>query len=371
MPGVCLRSWCASLTTAFPFSSSSPTFNSPTPGVARPITSLAYTEPRCAKPTSSRASQSTLAPPSMTSTGWPAVGNGVPIAARATPSCTRSSSVAAAMTAPVFPADRKASEWPFFCSPSPIPMEERGLLLIGAGGLSPLPTTSGASTRSSRAPSTSPCDLSAASMSAVRPTSWMRKVGGSSRSACTAPSISTRGALSPPIASSAMRITSVLDCHPLLAAVVAAGRTDAVRPLQVATPGARLERDVRRLVVRAAGTLFPFGGPSLRYGHGWSFSVARLALESGERLPARIPGRRAAAGARVQVFATARAQPAATLPAHHPRRHGEQQLLAHRGPEIDLRRVVRQRVGVRVLLGVGVFCKQRADVGRNGQGDRR
>src|SRR5881409_3653631 len=82
MPGVCLRSWCASLTTAFPFSSSSPTFNSPTPGVARPITSLAYTEPRCAKPTSSRASQSTLAPPSMTSTGWPAVGNGVPIAAR-------------------------------------------------------------------------------------------------------------------------------------------------------------------------------------------------------------------------------------------------------------------------------------------------
>src|SRR2546425_12920360 len=154
----------------------------------------------------------------------------------------------------------------------------------------------------------------------------MRNVGGSSRSACTTPSTSTRGALSPPIASSAMRITSVLDCHPLLAAVVAAGRTDAVRSLQVATPGARLERDVRRLVVRAAGTLFPFGRPSLRYGHGWSFSVARLALESGERLPARVPGRRAAAGAPGQGFAPARGQPPATPPAHPPPPHGRQQL---------------------------------------------
>src|SRR3989442_536895 len=32
MLGVCMRSWCASLTTALPFSSSSPTFRSPTPG---------------------------------------------------------------------------------------------------------------------------------------------------------------------------------------------------------------------------------------------------------------------------------------------------------------------------------------------------
>src|SRR5207245_1127682 len=124
--------------------------------------------------------------------------------------------------------------------------------------------------------------------------------------------------LSPPIASSAMRITSVLDCHPLLAAVVAAGRTDAVRPLQVATPGARLERDVRRLVVRAAGTLFPFGGPSLRYGHGWSFSVARLARECGERVPARIPRRRARAGARVRLLPAARAQPEAAPRAGRP-----------------------------------------------------
>src|SRR3989442_8305862 len=148
-----------------------------------------------------------------------------------------------------------------------------------------------------------------------------------------------------------MRITSVLDCHPLVPAVVAAGRTDAVRPLQVAAPWARLERDVRRLVVRAAGTLLPFRCPSLRDGHGRSFSVAGLALESGERLPARIPRRRAAAGARVQVFATARAQPAAILSAHYPLPHRQPQPLAHPGPESEPRPVLRHRGGVRVLPG--------------------
>src|SRR5437660_12425899 len=91
----------------------------------------------------------------------------------------------------------------------------------------------------------------------------MRNVGGSSRSACTAPSTSTRGASSPPIASSAMRITLVLDRHSLLAAVVAAGRAHVVRPLQITAARARLERDVRRLVVGAAGA-FLQGGDSAR-----------------------------------------------------------------------------------------------------------
>src|SRR5256885_13374990 len=90
----------------------------------------------------------------------------------------------------------------------------------------------------------------------------MRNVGGNSRSACTTPSTSTCGALSPPIASSAMRITSVLDRHPLLAAVVAAGRAHMVRPLQIAAAWARLERDVRRLVVGAAGAAPPPWGAS-------------------------------------------------------------------------------------------------------------
>src|ERR1041384_7902424 len=157
----------------------------------------------------------------------------------------------------------------------------------------------------------------AASMSLARPTSWMRKVGGSSRSACSAPSTSTRGALSLPIASSAMRITSdVLDLDPLLFLVVATRRAHAVRPLHVPAPGAGLQRRKLRLVVRAAGPLLPLRCPSLGYGHAefLASSVAELVLERGQRLPARVHRvRRAAAGARVQVLATPRAEPAAIL----------------------------------------------------------
>src|SRR6059058_175317 len=200
----------------------------------------------------------------------------------------------------------------------------------------------------------------------------MRNVGGSSRSACTAPSTSTRGALSPPIASSAMLITSVFDRHPLLAAVVAAGRAHVVRPLQITAARARLERDVRRLVVGAAGAFLPFGGPSLGYGHGIVLcSVAGLAFEGGEGLPAGIAGRRTAAGARIQVLAAARAQPAAVLPAYDPLRRRQQQLLSHRGPQVDLRGVARQGVAVRVLQGVGILRKQGANVRHDPHGDRR
>src|SRR2546429_9019907 len=107
----------------------------------------------------------------------------------------------------------------------------------------------------------------------------MGTVGGSSRSAGTPPSTSARGALSPPSASSAKLITSVFDRHPLLAAVVAAGRAHVVGPLQITAARARLERDVRRLVVGAAGAVFPFCGPSLGEGHGVVlFSVAGLAF---------------------------------------------------------------------------------------------
>src|SRR2546430_16825139 len=107
----------------------------------------------------------------------------------------------------------------------------------------------------------------------------MRNVGGNSRSACTTPSTSTCGALSPPIASSAMRITSVLDRHPLLAAVVAAGRAHMVRPLQIAAAWARLERDVRRLVVGAAGAPLSLCGPSPGDGPGGVLrSLARAGL---------------------------------------------------------------------------------------------
>src|SRR6266571_3901629 len=65
-----------------------------------------------------------------------------------------------------------------------------------------------------------------------------------------------------------------------------------------------------------------------------SFSVAELVLESGQPLPALVHGRWASTRAWVQVLPTARAQPAAVVPADHPPGHGEQQLLPHRGAEV-------------------------------------
>src|SRR5439155_858758 len=78
----------------------------------------------------------------------------------------------------------------------------------------------------------------------------------------------------------------------------------------------------------------------------WSLSVAELVLELGERPPALVRRRRGAAtGARVQVLATARAQPAAVVAANQPLGNGEQQLLPHGGPEVDLRPPARRAGG--------------------------
>src|SRR5712691_4634487 len=145
----------------------------------------------------------------------------------------------------------------------------------------------------------------------------MRKVGASSRSASTAPSTSTRGASSPPIASSATRITSgVLDRHPLFVLVVAAGGAHTVQPL---------------LALRC---------PSLGYRHGDPRLVAELPLQRRQRRPAGIHRRGgAAAGARVQVLAAPRTQPAAVRPALQVLWDGEQQLLPDRRREVDQRRL--------------------------------
>src|SRR6266853_411822 len=335
---------------------------SPTLASGRPNTSRAYTEPRCANPTSSLGSQSTLAPASSTSTGCLAVGNRAPMAGRCTPACRRSSRVAAAITAPVLPAEMNASDLPCFCRLSPTAMDELGLPRTAARGFSPIPTTSGASTMSSRLRSTPGTPRNAASTSLVRPTSWMRKVGGSSRSACAAPSTSTRGALSLPIASSAMRITSdVLDRDPLLVLVIATGRAHPVRPLHVPATGARLERGKLGLVVRATGPLLPLRCPSLGYGHAdfLASSVAELVLERGQRLPARVHRvRRAAAGARVQVLATPRAEPAAILATLQVPRDREKQLFADSRREIHGRGVRCYRVGLGIIGGPGFLGEQ-------------
>ena len=113
------------------------------------------------------------------------------MAGRCTPGCSRSSSVLAAITAPVFPAEMNASDFPFFCNWSPTAIDDRGLPRTAANGLSPMPTTSGASTISMRVRSIPDTRLSAASISALRPTSWIWNSAGSSLSASATPSTST------------------------------------------------------------------------------------------------------------------------------------------------------------------------------------
>src|SRR2546426_12089399 len=103
----------------------------------------------------------------------------------------------------------------------------------------------------------------------------------------------------------------------------------------------------------------------------WSLSVAELVLELGERPPAPVRRRRGAAtGARVQVLATARAQPAAGVAANHPLGNGEQQLLPHGGPEADLRRIPRQGGGTAVLQGGRILGKRGGALGRHRRGTR-
>ena len=62
-------------------------------------------------------------------------------------------------------------------------------------------------------------------------------------------------------------VTEVVDLDALLAGVIAAGGADLVRLLQVATAGTGLQCDRRRLVMRAARALLPFGGSALRDCH--------------------------------------------------------------------------------------------------------
>ena len=138
------------MTTAVPFSSSSPTFSSPTRGLGRVRMSRMYTVPRCAKPTSSRAEHSTLAPASSMSTGPSMVGSRVPTVARSTPSKRPSRTVEAASSAPVFPAEMNASDSRRACSSRPTTMLDFRLRRTACSGFSAIPITSGASTSSSR-----------------------------------------------------------------------------------------------------------------------------------------------------------------------------------------------------------------------------
>ncbi len=128
------------------------------------------------------------------------------MAGRSTPECSPSSSALAAMTAPVFPAETKASASPSRCSSSPTRIDDRRFERIAAKGLSPMATVSGASTIATRPPGIG-CRASACATASGRPTSRSATPSPRSAMASAAPAIGTSGAKSPPIASRATRIT--------------------------------------------------------------------------------------------------------------------------------------------------------------------
>src|SRR5690348_15047802 len=160
-----------------------------------------------------------------------------------------------------------------------------------------------------------------------------------------------------------MRITSrVLDFDPLLVSVVAAGGALVMRPLQVAAPRAGLQRHRRRLVVGAAGALLPFRRPSLGNRHCCLSSVAELAFERLESPPPGIGHGGAGAGARVQVLATTRAEPATVLATLYEARDYQHQFFTYRLRHVHFDRVGRERVGIGIVFGVALLTEERADL---------
>src|SRR5947209_12215969 len=195
--GAACRSGAASSTCALPFVGSSPTEISPTRGSAMSSAARAYALPITPNCISHSGLQSTFAPASHSTTGPSRPGSTAPIAGRATPGIVRSRISAMARNAPLLPADTTAAARP-------------------------------SRTRSTASPSEVPCDLrtacEAAASIGTAPSEWTISTPGSprnsgsrrlrsptstilpspSRCARIAPATTAVGALSPPIASTAM-----------------------------------------------------------------------------------------------------------------------------------------------------------------------
>ena len=142
----------------------------------------------------------------------PAVGSSGPMAARRMPRIRFTSSVAPASSAPVEPAETKASPAPSRSSVIPTVREESFVFLNAVAGSSEISTTSDASRISTPERSVvSPLDSITFRISAARPTSRMSTP--CSFRAASAPCTTASGALSPPIAS---MIIFILSIFPLL-----------------------------------------------------------------------------------------------------------------------------------------------------------
>ena len=131
------------------------------------------------------------------------MGSTVAIAGRCTPLMRPMTRVAAAIAAPVLPAEKKPSALPSLTSRHPTTIEESDLPRTAAAGCSPISMTWVVTTASQRSWS-----AAKASTTWALPTRSTRREGSAASAAAT-PSSTASGAKSPPIASTAMVVTII------------------------------------------------------------------------------------------------------------------------------------------------------------------
>src|SRR4030095_1865895 len=206
------------------------------------------------------------------------------------------------------------------------------------------------------------------SMAALSPTST--EAIPCSRAATTAPSTTTAGPKSPPIASSAIFMGAggrpallALDGQYLAPLVEAAVRADLVRQLCLAALRADGPRGGGHLVVGAALAATGAGVASLGQRHGRGLLSCESVRQALQRRPARIgPALGATAGGDISVAAAHRAESPALLAAE--RLHGQHQvrLRLHQGAQVQL--ILHVHVGLEI---VGAQLTLLGSPGRRGE----
>src|SRR5208337_4532498 len=210
--GRALSRGSASRVSSLPLDSSSPMESRPTRGLAILKTLRAYISPITANCSRFCALQSTLAPTSRSTQGFPfEVGMGVAKAGRSTPGSAPSTIFAVAIAAPVFPAVTKPAALPSRTSFKPTRNELSRLERTAWAAFSSIPTRSEAWWMMMGRSSSPRYSSSRSRISGSGPIRCTRT--GSARQARMAPRISGSGALSEPTASSTMSVSIWIESY--------------------------------------------------------------------------------------------------------------------------------------------------------------
>src|SRR5512140_1969048 len=322
-----------------PFESSSPMLTTPTRGRGIPRIVREYASPMYPNCRRWAALQSTFAPASTRTTGPCGVGMVAAIAGRSTPWIFLRIRNPPAMTAPEFPALTKEDAFPSATSRSPTRIDESRFFRRAMAGMSHISTTSEACSTSMSAPETSIPRNSARIRS-----SWPTRIRERPfvRADSTAPRTISRGAWSPPIASTAIfigwkRVSVFGFCDDFPTLVGPARRADGMGALGRLALRADAHRRLGQLLVRAPLVPAALRSASFRIRHGllpFPFQV----LENFER--ALCLSRDAGALLQIPVLPAHGADPAAPLGTNVLQRELKGHLLPQDVVRLDPRAVI-------------------------------